>query len=29
MVFCIEKLCAFLATLLSLKLGGYHPYGLV
>jgi hypothetical protein len=29
MVFCIEKPCAFLATLLSLEIGVCHPYGLV
>jgi hypothetical protein len=28
-VFCIEKPCAFLATLLSLKIGLCHPYSLI
>jgi uncharacterized membrane protein len=28
-VFCIEKSCAFLATLLSLELDVCHPHGLV
>jgi hypothetical protein len=29
MIFCIEKSCDFLATLLSLKLGVCHPHCLV